>query len=345
MKRKSSHNMATTLLELHLKHEMALFTPEKFVEDMREEVDALFEILNSSSLRDFVSPEQIKGVIKRYAVDLRIHGGITELVGEAASRLFFNDERKETRCKDLINSKQIEAFIDKSLELGELRTKVVEKVIETPVYTALVAEILYNGITQYVYDDNVISKNVPGVASMMKFGKRMVSKGVPGLETAVAGNLKKYISSNVQYFIRLSESFLSSDNTAQQVKESLLEIWDDLEDCSVARLEELINAMDVQDFIVLGYEFWLKFRDTSYFEESYSLVVDYLFEKYGDEPLAVLIDDMGVTADMVRGELQCFAPGILQRLHEKGYVEARLRKRLESFYHSAEAQAVFSQTP
>jgi len=342
MKRTKKHSLAEQLFEMHLKHEMAAFSEEKFVQDMGDEIDALFELLKTNSLKDFVSAEQIKDVVQRYAVDLQIHGGITELVGEMAGRLLFDESRKDVPCKTLMSARQIEAFIDKALELTQLRETVVEKAIESPVYTALVAEILYKGITQYIYDDNMISKNVPGVASVMKFGKKMMSKSVPSLENAVADNLKKYISNNVQYFIRLSESFLCSDDAGQQVKESLLQIWDQLEDVSVHKARDLIGPMDIQDLIVLGYEFWLKFRDTDYFRESYSIVVDYLFEKYGDEPLAELVDDMGVTPAMAKAELACFAPAILQRLHQQGYIEARLRKRFAEFYQSAAVKEVLA---
>ncbi len=338
----SSNTLATTLLDLHLQHELAAFSPAQFIADMEGEIDAFFALLQVSSLKAFVDASDIKAVIKNYAIDLPIHAGITELVGELVAQVFFNEDRPRTPCKALISSAQIEAFVDKALELTALRRKLVGKAIESSVYTSLVAEILYSGITQYVYDDNLISKNIPGVSSAMKFGKRMMSKGVPGLENAVAGNLKKYISSNVQYFIGLSESFLTSDTAAAQVKETLLAIWDQMEEVPMIELRELISTTDVQDFIVLGHEFWLKFRKTPYFEQSCHMVVDYLFEKYGDEPLAVLVDDMGVTPAMAKAEIARFAPNLLERLRASGFLEARLRNRLAAFYESAQVQGLLA---
>ena len=102
------------------------------------------------------------------------------------------------------------------------------------------------------------------------------------------------------------------------------------------------TSQDLEDFIVLGYEFWLKFRKTPYFLAVVTDVVHHLFEKYGDESLASLILDMGVTEGMIASELRTFLSPLLDHASRTGFLERELGVLLGPFYRSEEALAVLN---
>ncbi len=118
-----------------------------------------------------------------------------------------------------------------------------------------------------------------------------------------------------------------------------MEIWDRFSNKPLGDLLKGMDSLDLSDFVVLGYEFWLRFRKTEYFKECYELVIDYFFEKYGDEDMAILLEDFNITHDRAIEEVKLFAPQALKVFRESGRLEAMLRKRLGSFYQSDAALA------
>jgi hypothetical protein len=69
-------------------------------------------------------------------------------------------------------------------------------------------------------------------------------------------------------------------------------------------------------------------------------VVDKLFEKYGDESLVAVLDDLGIDAALLCDEVRGFAGPIMALAAQNGFLEQRIRARLAPFYASAEAAAI-----
>ena len=98
----------------------------------------------------------------------------------------------------------------------------------------------------------------------------------------------------------------------------------------------------MEDFIIIGYDFWMHFRKTPYFKEIYTDLVHFFFEKYGDRELELIVEDVGVTEKMVVNELtQTLSHGIEKAL-SIGFLEERIRARLENFYLSPQTEALMA---
>ncbi|KZY89908.1 hypothetical protein A3742_24530, partial [Oleiphilus sp. HI0071] len=239
--------------------------------------------------------------------------------------------------RDILPTAHFEEFVDKLLELPEQRKNGINHVIELPVYKDLISGVLYQAIIRYIYEENVLSKKVPGVASMLKFGKQMLDKTAPNLDGAVEENVRHYIAKNLVFILKESKAFLENSLTEEDIKTSTMELWDVLEDKTMSEFQQGMDSIDLSEFVVLGYEFWKTFRSSAYFRESYELVVDYFFQVYGESPLGTLLDDLMVTPDLMMREAEVFAPKVLEALKENGQIEQFLRRRLESFYFSKAA--------
>ncbi|WP_216642779.1 hypothetical protein [Hydrocarboniclastica marina] len=331
---KTAATLADQLLERHVQHELGALSGERLLADLRGEIGEIFKLCEKATLRDMVSPEQINAVIKRNVVDLEIHGGIPELAGEMAQKVRAAPVQKKTRLRDLISAAQVGEFVDEALTLRHQRERLVEHLIEHPLYQELVAELVYHGVVNYIYEENMFSKNVPGIAATMKLGKRMFNKAVPGLDVTLEKNLKAYIGRSLPFLVRQSQLYINGALTDDEIKDTVMAVWSIFEDRTLAELQENVGELELQEFVVLGYEFWQSFRKTGYFKGCYEAVVAHLFDKYGDEPLQALLEDMGVTQAMVETEVEAFAPPLFDELRRRGYLEQILRRRLESFYHS-----------
>jgi hypothetical protein len=329
--------LAQQLLELHVAHELEALEPETFVAWLRPELELQLEQVKALSLEQFVTAEQVKQVIVRNVVENEIPGAVAELAGEGATRLFGSDMHKNTPLKKILSTKQFEDLVDKLLELPEQRKNGINRVIELPIYQDLISGVLYHAILRYIYEENVLSKNVPGVASMLKFGKRMIDKSAPKLEGAVEDNVRAYIASNLVFLLKESKAFLEDSLTEEDIKVSAMELWDVIEGKTMGEFQQGMDSIDLSEFVVIGYEFWKSFRKSKYFKNSYELIVDYFFEVYGSSPLSTLLDDFNITSDQIMQEVELFAPAVLSTLKESGQIEGFLRRRLEAFYLSKPA--------
>ncbi len=333
----SPEDIANNLLELHVKHEMAALNTTTLMSWFKEESGTVFEWLRTVKLNQLVTQKSVNETIQRNVVEREIPGSIAEIAGEAATKLFTSEQHKNTILNEIITTHEIEEFVDKALELEEQRKEGLDRIIDLPIYTDLISGVLYQAIVNYIYENNVFSKKVPGVASMLKFGSSVISKTIPKLEGAVEDNVRSYISNNLGLIITESKLFLENNMTDEELKTSAMDLWDFVEGKSLGDLQTGIDSLDLSDFVVLGYEFWLRFRKSEYFKSSYELIVEYFFDKYGESDLSMLFDDFMMTPERIVEEAERFTPQLLETLKESGQLEGLVRRRLESFYTSSAA--------
>lgn len=326
--------LAKKMLSLHLQHEMLCFNEHNFITLMKEETELLFDWVSHIPLKNLVNADQVKEVIDRNVVQASVPGAVAEIAGEAANKLFTSSQHKSTTLNAFISRTQYEEFIDKLIELKEQRINGMDKLIDLPLYGELISGVLYKSITRYIYDNNLISKKIPGVSSLLKAGRNVVNKTVPKLGSGFEDSVRSYIVSSLDFILEESKTFLSESVTDEQLKISAMELWTIIEKKPISEFQQGMDSLDLSEFVALGYEFWLHFRKTSYFKHCYETIVDYFFDKYGDVELNELLEDLAITPERVMKEIEAFAPQILQSLRESDQLESMLTRHLERFYYS-----------
>jgi hypothetical protein len=278
------------------------------------------------------------GVIQRIVVDMELDAGIPELAAEMATEVMNAPVQSDTVLGDILTRDQASGFIEEALELRHQRERIIAEIMAHPVYQELVSNVVYHGLVNYLYEDNLITRSVPGVGSMMKFGKKMANKAVPGLDETFERRIKAWLADSLPGLIARSEQFLNKALSDDELRDTVMAAWVSLEGRTIAELKEGLGDVELQEFVVLGYEFWLNFRKTGYFEGCARAVVEHLFAKYGDRPVMDLLQDVGVTREVIVTEVESLALPIVEVLAEEGYLEALVRRRLGAFYGSAAAR-------
>ena len=340
---KDKTDPASQMLELHVKHEVASLKGTKLRKFLKQEVSELLDLAGGITLNRIASENQVMETIQRVVVNMELDAGIPELAGEMATEVLNAPVQSTTALGDIITRGQATGFVEEMLELRRQRERVISEIMAHPVYQELVSNVVYQGVVNYLYEDNLITKSVPGVGSMMKFGKRMANKAVPGLDESFERRLKAWLSDSLPGLINRSEQFLQKALSDDEVRDTVMAAWVAMEDRTLADLQEGLGDVELQTFVVLGYEFWLQFRKTDYFEGCARAVVAHLFLKYGDRPLTDLLGDVGVTEDLIMAEVDAWAIPIIDVLREEGYVETLVRRRLAAFYNSAAARRILEQ--
>ncbi|MFO8142667.1 MAG: hypothetical protein R6T87_12465 [Marinobacter sp.] len=341
---KTTQNLVDTLLEAHVKHEMAALKGAKLQKFLDQEVDQLLDHAGTVTLNRLTNVDQIMGVIRRIVEDMELDAGIPELAAEMAAEVMKAPVQSDTTLGEILSREQASEFIEEALGLRNQRERIIAEIMAHPVYQELVSNVVYHGLVNYLYEDNMIARSVPGVGSMMKFGKKMANKAVPGLDETFERRIKAWLSDSLPGLLARSEQFLHKAFSADELRDSVMAAWVSLEVQTIDELQDGLGEVELQAFVVLGYEFWLNFRKTGYFDGCAQAVVNHLFVKYGDRPIMELLQDVGVTREVIVVEVEALALPIIDVLREEGYLEALVRRRLGSFYRSAAAKKLLAES-
>jgi hypothetical protein len=324
------------LFEAHVAHELEAFKGSLLTPTLEAWVRRTLEWLGELRLRDIAAPEQVLAIIDRYAVELRIGGGITELAGEMARAVLTSPASEEARVADIVPPASFEGFADKVASLAAARQEVLHVVAGTETYKDLVARTLERFLLQSVLP------RTNGPASEPSLLGRLVPMTLRReLSRPIAALFSRFLEHNADRLARDSAEILLDVLDEESVRNLADDVWQTVGPMRLSQAFAFIDAHDLEDFVVLGHELWLKYRKSKYFRTTIEELVNYVFEKYRDDTFLAVMDDMGVTEEMVLLEVRATLAPLLARAVDSGFVEQRIRDRLSSFYDSDVAQRLF----
>lgn len=330
---------AERLLDAHVQFMIDQLDGDTLRRNIEEELDHALEAAEKITLDESVTRQQIKDTVRTYAVELDLHGGIPELIGDLARTLYGHEIHDRTSLNDLVTDKQFAEIVDQLLAMKDLREKVIKRSIGNPLFAALASDVLYNGIRGYI-NDNPLTKNSKVAAGALSIGKSLLSKASPGLEQAVEDGVKKYIKGNIKATQKQTEQFVRARIEDDSVRDRAIELWDEAKEKKVAVFRDYISERDVEEGFVTGYEYWRKLRRTEYYWTVIEVCIDGFFDKYGDTSLRELLDEVGIHRETMIEEAMRYAPPVIRMLKKKKLLEPRIRRQLEKFYLSDEAKAI-----
>lgn len=332
-------DLAEALLSAHVEYELGRLRGEALAELIEEQTLATFAWLEDVKLNDVVTRAQIMGVIDRYVIELKVSGGITELAGEMSRVVFSSTTSATTRVGDILSNEAYEDFSDKIAGLGGIQGELIRYVTRTAAFKNLASRVLSRVLTDLVFRG---AHERPGATFAGLLGA-VAERVLPGFERRVGEALSRYLAPHASRLTKGAEArHLLEVVEPEWVRQIADEIWDEISTKPLSEAGRIFSAQDLEDFVVLGYEFWLKFRKTRYFRAVSAEVVDRLFDKYGDESVFSVIADMGVTERMVSNELKIFLLPLFERAFATDFLEQQVRAYLEPFYRSPALAALLS---
>ena len=337
--------IAQQLLELHIQHELKKFSDEQFQIDLQLELKEFWQQLTNTKLYDVISPEQVIKWVQQNIIETDLHANVTKLVSKIVTDLCLATSHKENSLSTVITRDQVEAFIDKALTQKTLRQEIIRQGMSNDITHEVITELLYSGIANYLTESNVVvqkAQKVPGAKAMIKMSKSLMSKGAPKLENKIETQIKKYISTALPDVIAQSENFIYDSITDAHIKEISMKIWDKMQDSTISNAFDYINTEDIQDYTQLIYQQFLSSRQSTYIKELVTTGINSFFKVYGNKNLDILCKDFSINTSRLEEGSLLFAPSILKILRNSDYLEQRIRARLENFYNSDSAQAIFS---
>jgi hypothetical protein len=290
-------------------------------------------------LEQMVTRDMIKATARTYAIELDLQGGIPELVGDVARALHGHPIHEDTRLADLISPRRFEDLLDHVLALKSLRRRVIDEVLGSPLYESIASDLLYNGIRDYLARTEVPG-GIPGARSALKLGRAMVKRATAGFEDALEESIKRHIGRSVGRVSRETAQPLLDGEHDRALREVAVDSWQRLRELRLGELRQDLSSLDVEELFVTLYECWKELRRTPFIAAMIEAGIDAFFDKYGDQSLAALLEDLGIDRALMRAEALRFAPHVLAGLHAAGRLEPAVRRLLEPFYRSGAVEKV-----
>jgi hypothetical protein len=323
----TEHDFAERLLDAHVAHELSQLRGPQLSGLVDRAVDALFEWIGEVKVDDVVTRAQIDSVIERYAIDLKISGAFTELAGEMSRLVVSSRLSDRTRVDDVLSPESFMQFADKLAGLEPLWRELLHRVVQSDAY----AMLLSRTVERSVLDALLGAADDPGKQTLID---GLLAKLRPLIAERIEPQLTVYVEKLIKQTIRRTEKRFVVALDIESLRGLIEEVWDGVAPLKLSEAFAFLSSHDLEDFVVLGYEFWLRYRKSSYFRGISRELVDHFFAKYGDETLLGLLDDLGVSASMVSAELRGFLGPVVERALATGFVEQRIRAHLEPFYRS-----------
>ena len=245
---------------------------------------------------------------------------------------FSLDELRYEYPDEVVPREVYDSVIEILIGLKALRLRITHQIVSNSVYSMLISDVLYHGIKDFVLTENMLAKNIPGASSLVKLGRKSLNVAAPKLETGIDKQLVKFINANIQTTIAQSETFLDNTLDAPTMRKLGGEVWDANAARTMAEVCGDIDAAAVDAAIDVARQFWLHYRQTELFHALVAEIVEGFFERYGERDVRALLEEMGVTQDVILEEAYAFAIPVIERGLETGYLERRIRKRLGAFY-------------
>lgn len=333
------HPKAQQLMDAHVQHILNKLAGENLEQLLDIEVEACCDWLSQRNVEELFQQSQINDFLQRNVLDKEP----TELFVVQLKKIFWSALQsplnQETEFQHLLSPQEFQYVVEKGIDLEALRKDIIKSVLESPVYSLLLSDVLYHGIKDFVLEENVIAKKVPGVSSLVKMGQGIMSK-MGGVDTAIEGLIKSYIQKNIENSVELSQKFLDKSLDENRIRTVAQQFWENVKFKKLATASAYIDVTDFDDFAFIAKNIWNHLRQTEYSKQLIEQLVQEWFQHWGRDNVLNMLENLGITRSQIVAEAKLLAVPLINEGLLSGYLEERIRAQLEPFYSSDTVTAI-----
>jgi hypothetical protein len=322
--------LVSALLDAHVQHIVDGASGPELDSQVRGHVDAIFAWFGEVSLARLVTREQVLDSVDRFVIELRVSGGITELAGEIARVVIAAKASEGVRLVDVLPTSSFEEFAEKLQRFDRLREDVIRVTLGSQALSEAAARLLSQRVAETL---TARLQKLP-LVSLTRMAGRLEGELLPQLERRLRTLLFQRLERYRETFAAEILSTLTAALDADFVRTLADDLWAAVSVTPLPEVFSLLGEQDLEDLVVTVLEFWLRFRKSPYLRAVIAEGVSYFFEKYGAEAISDVIDDMGVTREMVVDELLTYLRPVVRHAASTGFLAERVRAQLTPFYHS-----------
>lgn len=327
---------AEQLLEAQVAFFLREFQGDALRHHLSVEAEAYCDLLARISVRDLLPPDAVTGWITRNVLGFEPTEGFRKQVVMLVEMGLNNPSHSQMPMRHLINRQIYDVMVERLVSRPALRQEVIHSVLGSPTYQRLLSDVLYHSITDYLTTENPLSRNVPGMTSLMKVGKDMMGK-LGGIDNAIEQTIKRYLRQNIRSTAAFTEQLVDRALDDSKLRELADGLWPRLE---AYELGQATRHLEIEGISYLALVFWNQIRQTEYMRQQVAYLVHGWYDRAGDTPALVLIEELGITRAQVVREVVALGEPLMRAWVRSGHIESRLREHIGRFFADPATQTL-----
>ena len=305
-------------------------------ESVAEVVESLFKIAESTTLAECVPAALVIDTVDQVRGRLPASVGAGEIVETLLDVAFAGPTRAVTPS-ELVARDQLEAVLDEALSHAGLLEAILEDLTSGPLVGALASRFIGRIVGEVMAANQAVAE-VPGLGALVSFGTsaaaRMVSVADKQFEAVLGDTAGKGAAFAVRKLNAIAIDIVRDPNT----REAILEIWDQIAERPITGLEGNVEREDVSRLADAVRAMVATAADTDPAADLGGRIVNALYARYGDLPIAELLTDLDIDRDLLVDQLHPLARAACSAALRTDQVEALVRRRVEAFFTRPEIQ-------
>lgn len=335
-----AQQLANQLLEAQVAYVREQLSGANAVNTFAELIEFALSHAQNIPLAEAIHPEHVKDVIQVYAFDLNLGGGIMELIGAIAQKLYTEATKQPPSLAEIFGTAHIEQWVDKVLELEQLRHHIVDIIQYHPAARQIAAHMVSSVIKAHLPSWEA---GIHQPSSWPKWLKSLpLAKSIGQTIARQEDHLLQAVEQTISYLLMQQGSQLLLLDS-HSLKEIAMDVWQHIKDVPLNELVTGLSALDIEEFFVLIYELWRDMRQTEYIQHLVLTGVDVFFEIYGQYPVAELLAEIGITKAHLINDANRFLPPFIHMMNEHHILDQFIRMHLGRFYSQDSTLALIQQ--
>lgn len=306
-------------------------------DSVAEVAESLFKIAESTTLAECVPAELVISAVDQVRSHVPASAGAGEVI-EALLDVVFAGPKGTVTPSELVARDQLEAVLDEALSHTGLLEAVLDDLTSGPLVGALASRFIGRIVSEVMAANQAVADKVPGLGALVSFGTsaaaKMVSAADKQFEAVLGDTAGKGAAFAVRKLNTIAIDILRDPNT----REAILEIWDQVADRPITGLEGKVEREDISRLADAVRAMVATAADTEPAADLGSRIVNSIYARYGDLPIAELIEDLEVDRDLLVDHIHAIAVTVCSAALQTDQVEALVRRRVEGFFTRPEIQ-------
>ncbi len=295
-------------------------------------LDTVLNGLERVQVAQLVDQASVEAVVRDYVFELELGGGLLELLGLMARRVHEVLTQQQLYLHTVVGPQQVGDWLDKVLEMQPLWHALARQ-LQSPPLQALLADWL--GQHLQAQWSSMGSQRGPAWMQRLVHSDGRWSRHRLWLHQITLPMSRQL----VRFALHQGQQLLKHPEQLKALAETL---WAHLADQPLLKRDSP-SADDIEDFLVLTYEFWRDLRRKPLLQQSVLGGVALFFDHYGGHTVAALLGEIGLSAAELQRELRRFAPRLLQALHADGVLDEAIALWVRPFYEAAATRQLLSE--
>lgn len=322
------------LREAQVRFEMDRWQQPHLEQTLREETQALIEWLDTVTVADVLPAAATADLVDQVCAGLDVTDELVGLVVALVLAARTGLAGSEETFAEVVERDDMHDVVRIAIAMPDLRTRAIEAMTDNPAYHELVAHLLYHGVKAFMLCENVFARRVPGAQSLIRFGQRSLNTAAPGFEEGVDRTLQRFVQGQIGETLSDSKRFIEHYLTSGAADELVDAVYASMGPTRLREVGAVVSEDDAVELVEAARPMVEHVLRSGLAGRLASETIERVLTSYQDRPVLTLLGEFGLDRDVLLARLAQAGRPIAAHAVDTGYLEQRLRARLDAFYET-----------